>query len=124
MKSLSETRVVRELLRWRNTTTWSLEGWLVCWREEKSLRQWVAVNAISWIAIYLIGFEMAQAMVLIALGGLVVIVELLNSSIEATVDFVSTDRHPLAKKAKDVASAAVFASAMLWLAVWVLALIG
>lgn len=39
---------------------------------------------------------------------LVLIVELLNSAIEATIDRISLDKHPLAKKAKDVGSAAVF----------------
>lgn len=72
------------------------------WRDEKSLRQWVGLNVGSWVVMIVLGFDLYQAALLIALGGLVVIVELINSAIEATVDYVSTDRHPLAKRAKDV----------------------
>ena len=118
MNWLRNLQIIHEIKRLKNTTTWSLEGWLIGWREEKSLRQWVGLNVASWIVMIVLGFDMYQAALLVALGGLVVIVELINSSIEATVDYVSTDRHPLAKKAKDVASAAVFATALLWLAVW------
>ena len=52
---------------------------------------------------------------------LVLIVELINSALEATVDHTSMEKHPLAKRAKDIASAAVFlsivAAAMVWLMV-------
>ena len=111
-----------EVRRWVNTTKWSIEGLITAWKEEKSLRQWIIVNAISWVAIVLVGFSSGEAGLLVALGVLVVIVELLNSAVETCVDYVSTDHHPLAKKAKDIASAAVFVSALLWGGVWVLLL--
>jgi diacylglycerol kinase (ATP) len=53
---------------------------------------------------------------------LVLIVELLNSAIEATVDRMSLDVHPLAKKAKDIGSASVFLSLTLCGGVWIAAL--
>lgn len=115
--------IPKDLKRWANTTKWSIEGWITAWKEEKSLRQWVLVNVASCIAIVLVGFRPIEAALLISLGVLVVIVELLNSAIESCVDYVSTERHPLAKKAKDIASAAVFVSAMLWLGIWVLLLL-
>ena len=114
----------RDLQRWVSTTKWSIEGWITAWRDEKSLRQWVAVNAISWVILVFVGFSSVEVALLVILGVLVVIVELLNSAIETSVDYVSTDRHPLAKKAKDIASAAVFVAALLWLAVWMLLLVG
>ncbi len=52
----------------------------------------------------------------------VLIVELLNSSIEAAIDRVSLDLHDLSRHAKDVASAAVFLSLVLWGGVWLSAL--
>ncbi|MDG2339889.1 MAG: diacylglycerol kinase [Paracoccaceae bacterium] len=122
MKWLKNLQIIHEIKRLKNTATWSYEGWMSGWRDEKSLRQWVGLNAVSWILMVVLGFEIYQAALLVALGGLVVIVELINSSIEATVDYVSTDKHPLAKKAKDVASAAVFATALLWLALWIMML--
>jgi diacylglycerol kinase (ATP) len=53
---------------------------------------------------------------------LVLIVELLNSAIEATVDRVSPEHHPLAKRAKDIGSAAVLLSLANVLIVWLLVL--
>jgi diacylglycerol kinase (ATP) len=55
---------------------------------------------------------------------LVLIVELLNSALETAVDHTSLEQHPLAKRAKDVASAAVFLSIINALAVWGLVLFG
>jgi diacylglycerol kinase (ATP) len=53
---------------------------------------------------------------------LVLIIELINSSIEATVDRISLENHDLAKRAKDIGSAAVFVSLMNVLITWVLVL--
>ena len=49
---------------------------------------------------------------------LVMIVELLNSAVEATIDRISSERHPLSKVAKDTASAAVSLSLLLWVFTW------
>jgi diacylglycerol kinase (ATP) len=54
---------------------------------------------------------------------LVIIVELLNSSVEATVDRISLDHHLLAKRAKDIGSAAVLMSLLNLLVVWTLILL-
>ena len=54
---------------------------------------------------------------------LVLIVELLNSAVEATVDRISLDQHPLAKRAKDIGSAAVMLSLVNAAAVWLLILL-
>jgi diacylglycerol kinase (ATP) len=51
---------------------------------------------------------------------LVLIVELLNSAVEAAVDHTSLDRHPLARRAKDIGSAAVLVALMNVLATWTL----
>jgi diacylglycerol kinase (ATP) len=55
---------------------------------------------------------------------LVLIVELLNSAVEATVDRISLENHQLAKRAKDIGSAAVFLSLVNVAVVWVLVLFG
>ena len=54
---------------------------------------------------------------------IVLIVELLNSAVEAVVDRVSAERHELSKRAKDIGSAAVLVTLMLAAAVWALILI-
>jgi diacylglycerol kinase (ATP) len=54
----------------------------------------------------------------------VLLVELLNSAVEATVDRISLENHQLAKRAKDIGSAAVFVSLLNVVVVWVLVLFG
>jgi diacylglycerol kinase (ATP) len=55
---------------------------------------------------------------------LVLIVELINSAIEAAVDHTSKDVHPLAKRAKDIASASVIVALAIVIGVWALVLFG
>lgn len=110
-----------EVGRLRNTLNWSLAGIRVAWREEKSLRQWAVANAFSWITLGYWQPDLAVGLLLVVLGGLVMIVELINSAIEAAVNHTSTAHHPLAGKAKDIASGAVFATAVLWVVTWCLA---
>lgn len=116
--------VRQELARLRNTATWSIEGLRVCWHEEKSLRQWAVLNLLNWGLLAMASLPTASKALLVVLGGLVMVVELLNSAVEATVDYVSTDRHPLAKKAKDIASSAVMLTGLLWGLCWLLVLFG
>lgn len=71
-----------------------------------------------------LGEDLAQTALLLAVLGLVLVVELLNSAVEATVDRIGTERHPLAGRAKDMGSAAVFVSLLLAAVVWALVLIG
>ena len=62
--------------------------------------------------------------IMIASVLLVLLVELLNSAVEATVDRISLENHQLAKRAKDIGSAAVFVSLMNVVVVWTLVLFG
>lgn len=112
-----------EIVRWRRTAGWSWQGWVSCWRNEKSLRQWVAVNAVSAFAALLLDLTSAERMVILGFGVLILVVELLNSAIEAAVDFTSLQVHPLAKQAKDSASAAVTVTAIGLISVWAVALL-
>ena len=69
------------------------------------------------VAIWL-GQSLLEKLLLILSLMLVLIVELLNSAIEATVDRIGSDHHELAGRAKDMSSAAVFISLVVVLAVW------
>ena len=75
------------------------------------------------LAIYL-GHSSIDRALMIACVFLVIIVELLNSSVEATVDRISLDHHLLAKRAKDIGSAAVLISLINLAVVWGLILFG
>jgi diacylglycerol kinase (ATP) len=57
---------------------------------------------------------------IVALGVAVLVVEILNSAIEAVVDRISLERHPLAGRAKDLGSAAVFLTITMFVASWLL----
>jgi diacylglycerol kinase (ATP) len=103
-------------------TGYSMAGLNAAYRTESAFRQ------ESWLAAFLIpvSFWVGRGWVEVALlvGSvlLVLIVELLNSGIEATIDRVSFEIHDLAKRAKDFASAAVFLALVLCAVVWASAL--
>ena len=107
-----------ELTRLHKTVRWSASGLRTAWIEEKSLRQWAGTNAASWVLIALADLPAVEAALLVALGAMTLVVELVNSAIEATVDYISTRRHPLAKKAKDIGSSAVLVTALTWALCW------
>lgn len=106
---------------WRATGI-ALQGLRAAWQHEVAFRQEVLISAIVIpVALLLSASHLGKAM-MIASVLLVLIVELLNSALEATVDHTSLEHHPLAKRAKDIASAAVFLSIVNALAVWGLVL--
>ena len=106
---------------WRATGI-ALQGLRAAWQHEDAFRQEVLVAAIAIPAALLLPATPLGKALMIASILLVLIVELLNSALEATVDHTSLERHPLAKRAKDIASAAVFLSIVNALAVWGLVL--
>jgi diacylglycerol kinase (ATP) len=105
-----------------NATRYSLEGLAAAARHEDAFRQELFAFAIALpVALWLgkTGFERA---LLIGVLFLVLIVELLNSAVEAAVDRISFENHRLAKRAKDIGSAAVMLSIVNAVVVWLLIL--
>ncbi|ACV37260.1 diacylglycerol kinase [Accumulibacter sp.] len=107
-----------------NAFHYSRAGLRAAFLAEDAFRQEVLLAAVLvplalWVAPDGVGRALMIGSVL-----LVLIVELLNSAIEATVDRVSLDRHPLAKRAKDIGSAAVLLALLNVLAVWACVLLG
>lgn len=113
-----------EVLRIRNTFMWSLEGWLETWRGEKSLRQWTLVNVLSILLSLVVEMTSAERALIYALGLLVLAAELINTAVEHSVDYISEEQHPMAKKAKDAASACVAMTALAGGVAWVVVLVG
>lgn len=96
----------------------ALQGLRAAWQHEDAFRQEVLVAAIAIpVAMLLPASSLGKAMMIASIL-LVLIVELLNSALETAVDHTSLEQHPLAKRAKDIASAAVFLSIANALAVW------
>ena len=108
-------------LKWR--IIWSYEGIRDTWRLERSFRQWVWANAAS-AGLGFILLSGAELALILVLGIFVLVVELLNTGIERTVDLVSLEKSDLAKLAKDAASGAVMLSAFAVGVAWVVCLIG
>ena len=102
----------------------SVRGLYGAFREEAAFRQELALAALVIPLGLWLGHSGVERALLIAPVLLILIVELLNSAIEATVDRIGFERHALAGLAKDIGSAAVFVSFMLLVAVWLLVLLG
>ena len=114
----------RGLVRVMRALGASVNGLVGAFREEAAFRQELAL-AVFVIPLGLwLGHSGVERALLIAPMLLILIVELLNSAIEATVDRIGFERHKLAGLAKDIGSAAVFMSFVLLTAVWLLVLLG
>ena len=106
------------LRRLWNAFGYSLDGFRAAYKHEDAFRQEVLLAAVLIpLALWLPVGALSQAL-MIASVLLVIVVELLNSAIEATVDRISLDNHALAKRAKDIGSAAVLVSLINTVVVW------
>lgn len=97
---------------------YSMEGFKAAWRGEHAFRQELALVIIATVVALLLPLPALQQLMLIGVFVLVLVVELLNSAIEAVVDRVSLETNPLSKNAKDFGSAAVFLTFSLAAATW------
>jgi diacylglycerol kinase (ATP) len=101
----------------------SLAGLGDAWRHESAFRQEVLLAAILLPVAFAVPVSGTERALLVATVLLVLVVELLNSSVEAAIDRISLDRHQLSKRAKDLGSAAVLVTLVLLGAVWSLVLL-
>jgi diacylglycerol kinase (ATP) len=101
---------------------YSYDGLKTAYRGESAFRQETWLAAVLLPASFWVGRNWVEVALLAGTVVLVMIVELLNSGIEAVVDRVSFELHDLSKRAKDLASAAVFLSLVLCSGVWLAAL--
>ncbi len=97
---------------------YSIDGFKAAWRHEHAFRQELVLLVIGTAVALALPISAFQRLVLIGVLVLVLIVELLNSAIEAVVDRISLERDPLSKNAKDFGSAAVLLSFGLAVAAW------
>ena len=106
-----------------HATLAALAGLRAAWQVEDAFRQEIVVAAIALPVALLSPASPAGKALMIASILLVLIVELLNSALEAAVDHTSLEQHPLARRAKDIASAAVLLSIVNAAIVWLIVLI-
>ena len=105
-----------------NAFHYSRAGLHAAYRHEDAFRQEVLLALVLIPLAIWLGEGAVERVLLIGCVLLVLIVELINSAIEATVDRISLDRHPLAKRAKDIGSAAVMIALLNAVLVWALVL--
>ena len=101
-------------------STW--RGLRAAWREEEAFRQECALAAVVLPLGLWLGGDGVERALLIGPMLFVLAIELVNSAIEATVDRIGMDVHPLSAIAKELGSAAVFVGFMLLGATWLLVL--
>lgn len=113
-----------EIRRIGNTFRWSWAGWCSAWRSEKSLRQWVLVNVLSAALAFALALTPGERALILSLGLMVLAMELVNTAIEETVDYISEAQDARAGRAKDAGSAAVALAAIAGGVAWVVVLVG
>ena len=101
---------------------YSVAGLRLAYRGESAFRQEFWVAAVLIPLAFWVGRNWIEVVLLTGSVALVLIVELLNSAIEAAIDRVSFEWHELSKRAKDIGSAAVFVAVLVCAGVWLAAL--
>lgn len=107
-----------EVVRLYKALIYSLAGLTFAFKNEAAFRTEIVVSCIGTLIALFLPVSFPEKAALIAVLLFVIIIELLNSAIEAVVDRVSVEIHPLAKASKDLGSAAVLFSFILAVIVW------
>ena len=115
VKSSGFTRLLRAF-------GYSFQGLMHAWREEAAFRQETGLSLVVIPAGLYLGHSGVERAMLVCPMLLILVVEVLNSAVEAVVDRSGIERHPLAGMAKDMGSAAVMLSFVLLGTVWLLIL--
>jgi diacylglycerol kinase (ATP) len=114
-RALKGKRGMRRVL---NAITYSVDGLRAAWHEEDAFRQEAIAAALLVPLALLLPLGALERVLLIGSVAMVLIVELLNTAIEATIDRHSFEINPLAKRAKDLGSAAVMLALLVCAGTW------
>ncbi|RKG36657.1 diacylglycerol kinase [Acinetobacter rongchengensis] len=106
-----------------NATGYSLAGFKAAFRNEAAFRQVIFLNVILIPITFFLDLSAVEQALMIGVCLLAIIVELFNSALEAVVDRISLERHPLSKNAKDMGSAAQFVTLTIIAVTWALILL-
>ena len=112
------------ILRILNAARYSLAGFKTAFQNEAAFRQILLINLILIPLSFWISVSPAEQALMVVVCLLALIIELINSAIEAAVDRISMERHELSKNAKDMGSAAQFVALSLITVTWGIILAG
>ena len=111
------------LSRILDATGYSFAGLKAAWHNEAAFRQELILVLILTPVAFRIGSSLTQVALLLTSLYLILLMELANSALEAVVDRISDEHHPLSGRAKDIGSAMVFVSLVGAASVWLLVLL-
>ena len=94
---------------------YSLSGLKAAFYDEPAFRQEIILAILTGIVLWILSADALQIAIMCLSLTLIFITELINTAIEATIDRIGKEIHPLAKKAKDTASAAVLLAIINWM---------
>jgi diacylglycerol kinase (ATP) len=106
---------IRRILR---ATVYSMQGFGHAFRNEAAFRQEIALTVVLTPSAFWLGRSPLEIAMLIGVCLIILIVELLNTAVEAAIDRHGDEQHELSGAAKDLGSAAVFVSLVLVAVVW------
>jgi len=106
------------LSRLLNALRYTWDGLKAAAKHEEAFKQELMVVVPLSVAACFVPVSLPERALLFSCLQLILIVELINSAIEANTDHISLERHPLAKRAKDMGSAAVFLTIVIAVSVW------
>lgn len=109
--------------RFINSILFSIAGLKAAWVYEEAFRLYVVIFIVALPLVFWLGESNAEKLILIASILWILIVELVNSAIEAVVDRVGVEYHELAGRAKDLGSAAVMLSIFMAIVSWLVILL-
>ena len=101
-----------------NATGYSMKGLKSAWINEAAFRQELLLILLLMPLAFWIGDSLNEILLLVCISWLVVIIEVLNSAVEAVVDRIGSEHHELSGRDKDLGSAAVFIALALNALVW------
>ncbi|GLQ33801.1 diacylglycerol kinase [Amylibacter marinus] len=115
--------ITREFRRVGTRLINTYDGIAITLKDEASFAQWIGVNIASWVLMCFVEMTSIERIVIIVLGLMILVMELLNTGIEAAIDRIGPEIHPLSKKAKDAGCAAVAIMALAGLVSWAIILL-
>ena len=118
MTSAAEFKGKKGLTRLINALGYSRDGIRAAWQNEAAFREEIVLAAITIPLAFYLGKTGVERALMVGSILLILIVEILNSAVEAVVDKASPEKNELAKRAKDMGSAAVLLSLLNAAAIW------
>lgn len=118
MSSAQEFKGKKGLTRLWNALGYSRDGIAAAWHHEAAFREEILLATIAIPLAFYLGKTGVERALLVGSVILILIVEILNSAVEAVVDKASPEMHDLAKRAKDMGSAAVLFSLINAATIW------